>query len=62
MVDPITYLKQSKAEFDKVIWPTRQETLRLTILVIIISVVVGAYVAGLDAVFTKITEALLGAK
>lgn len=62
MVDPITYLKQSKTEFDKVIWPTRQETLRLTILVIVISVIVGAYVAGLDAAFTKITEALLGAK
>lgn len=58
MINPLTYVKESKAEFDKVIWPTRMETLRLTIVVIIVSVIVGAYVAGLDAVFAKISELL----
>jgi len=57
--NPLSYLKESKSEFDKVIWPSRQETLRLTILVIVISVVIGAYIAGLDAIFTTIVERFL---
>jgi len=57
--NPLTYLRESKAEFDKVIWPTRGETVRLTIVVLIISVIVGAYIAGIDALMAKVTEAFL---
>ena len=53
---PINYLKESRTELAKVVWPTRTVTLRLTLLVLIVSVIVGAYIAGLDALFTKITE------
>ena len=56
MINPLTYVKESKAELDKVVWPTRMEAIRLTIVVIIISVIVGAYIAGLDAIFAKFTE------
>ena len=58
-INPIAYLKESKAEFEKVIWPNRQETLRLTLVVLFISLVVGAYIAGLDAIFTIIVEKFL---
>lgn len=54
--NPLTYVKESKAELDKVIWPTRKETIRLTIVVAIVSVIVGAYVSGLDAIMAKLTE------
>ena len=54
--NPISYLTEAKSEFDKVVWPTRAETLRLTLLVIIVSVIVGAYIAGMDALFTAIVE------
>ena len=57
--NPLAYLKESKAEFSKVIWPNRQETLRLTLVVLFISLVVGAYIAGLDAIFTIIVEKFL---
>jgi len=57
--NPLGYLKESKAEFDKVIWPTRQEAMRLTILVLIVSVIVGAYISGLDAILTKLAETFL---
>lgn len=57
--NPLTYFKESKAEFNKVIWPTKSETARLTVLVLAISVVVGAYIAGLDAILTKIVERFL---
>lgn len=57
--NPIAYLKESRAEFEKVIWPTRQEAMRLTILVLIVAVIVGAYIAGLDAVLTKFVDRFL---
>ena len=56
MINPLTYLKESKAELDKVIWPSRMETVRLTVVVIIVSIVVGAYIAGLDAILANIAE------
>jgi len=57
--NPITYVKESKQELEKVIWPNRDQTIRFTLVVIFTSLVVGAYVAGLDAVFTKIAERFL---
>lgn len=57
--NPLTYLKESKTEIAKVIWPTRNEAIRLTLIVIAGSVIVGAYIAGLDAILTKITETLI---
>ena len=59
MINPFSYLKESKSEFDKVVWPSRAETVRLTLMVIIVSVVVGAYIAGMDAIFTSIVESFL---
>ena len=57
--NPLTYLKESRAELGKVIWPTRVETFKLTIMVLVVSVIVGAYIAGLDAIFAKITETFI---
>lgn len=58
-INPITYIRQSKAEFDKVVWPTRMQTLRMTVVVTIGSILIGAYIAGLDAILTKLTERFL---
>ena len=57
--NPLSYVKESKSELDKVIWPTRMQTLRMTVAVAIGSVIIGAYIAGLDAVLTKLTETFL---
>ncbi len=59
VINPVTYIKESKQELEKVIWPNRDQTIRFTLIVIFTSLVVGAYVAGLDAVFTKIAERFL---
>ena len=58
-INPLSYLKESKAEFDKVVWPTRQETVKLTVLVLIVAIIVGAYIAGLDAVLTQLVDRFL---
>jgi len=57
--NPLTYLKESRAELTKVVWPTRQETVRMTIIVIVISVLVGGYIAGLDTLFTSLVGKFL---
>lgn len=54
MTGPIEFLKQTRDELKKVIWPTRTEVVRLTVTVIIISVVVGLFLGAFDYLFTSI--------
>jgi preprotein translocase SecE subunit len=41
------------AEIAKVSWPSRQETIKLTLIVIVVSVSVGLYIGFLDVAFAK---------
>jgi preprotein translocase subunit SecE len=49
----LTYLKETIGELKLVRWPTRQETINLTIIVVAISVFVGIYIGALDYLFTN---------
>ncbi len=53
---PIVFLREVKLELERVIWPSRAETLKLTLIVIGVSAAVGLFLGGLDFVLTKITE------
>jgi preprotein translocase subunit SecE len=53
------YLTESISELRKVAWPTRETVVRLTLLVIAVSVVVGAYIGVLDVVFNTRIEQVL---
>ncbi|MDO8620860.1 MAG: preprotein translocase subunit SecE [Candidatus Levybacteria bacterium] len=53
---PITFLKEVQDELRKVVWPTKDEVIRLTGVVILISLIVGLFLGGADFVFTKIME------
>ena len=44
------YFQESWAELRKVSWPDRQTVINLTLIVIGVSIVVGAYIAILDSV------------
>lgn len=57
----IEYFSEVRGELRKVTWPKRQEVIRLTLVVFIISAIVAAYVGGLDYLFTK-TLALVVSK
>jgi preprotein translocase subunit SecE len=48
------------AELRKVHWPTRQEALRLSILVLIVCAIVGGILGALDYGFYKLFANLLG--
>ncbi len=48
----ITFLKEVKVELKKVNWPTRQETIKYSLIVIGASAALAAFLGGLDFVFT----------
>lgn len=58
MTSPTTFLKEVVTELKKVTWPTRSETIKLTVLVLVISGVVAAFIGGLDYIFLSTTSLL----
>lgn len=60
MVERITaFLKESRAELKKVVWPDRDETVRYTVSVIVISAGLALFLGGLDFVFRFILNSTL---
>ncbi|RKS86041.1 protein translocase subunit secE/sec61 gamma [Orbus hercynius] len=47
----ITFAKESRMEVRKVVWPTRKETIQTTLLIAVITIVVGLCLWGLDTFF-----------
>ncbi len=56
---PVQFLRETVAELKLVHWPSRQATIKLTAIVITISVLVGVYVGGLDYVFTNLLKLIV---
>lgn len=57
--NPITYLTEVKQELAKVTWPTRQQTIELTMVVIVISAIIAAFMGAADYVFNEILAWLI---
>lgn len=58
-VQPVVFLKEAKTELKKVSWPTREEAIRLTMVVIAVSLIVGFYIGAIDFIFTKLMAVFL---
>lgn len=54
-----SYLREVRDELQKVTWPTREQTIQKTTLVVIVSIVVGVYIGLLDYLFTQLTALLI---
>ena len=54
----VKYLKDAKSEFKKVVWPTPKETTRNTVVVVVICVLAGLFVFGLDSLFGLLNNLL----
>ena len=54
------YFNEVWSELRKVSWPTRDQVRNLTVLVFVISFVVGVYITILDTVFRGFISALQG--
>ena len=46
------YIEESWSELKKVTWPTPRQTWNLTVLVFVVSAMVGVFIFGVDALFT----------
>ena len=58
-MNPTAFLKETISELKKVVWPTRQEVIRLTFVVIFTSLLVGLLLGGADFIFTKAIELII---
>lgn len=54
------FLQESRRELSRVNWPTREETMRLTGVVIVISVAIAAFLGAFDYFFLKGVQAIVG--
>lgn len=52
--------RETLGELRKVTWPTQREAWRLTKIVLIVMVIMGAILGGLDFIFTKVMGLVLG--
>jgi preprotein translocase subunit SecE len=55
----LMFLIEARSELEKVVWPTREQTFRLTIMVIAVTLAVGFFVAGIDFVFAGMAQKLI---
>lgn len=55
---PTQFIGEVQSELKKVSWPTKNETIKLTLIVIIISVMVAVFIGGSDAVFLQLSTLL----
>ncbi len=53
------YVIESWSELKKVAWPTRETVIRLTLLVVAVSIAVGIYIFVLDSIFNALIDQVL---
>ena len=53
-VSPVQFIRETYEELRKCVWPSREETARLTMVVIALSIAAGFFLGGLDRVFAEL--------
>ena len=56
----VKYFREARAEMRKVTWPTREEALHLTGIVLAVTVAMAILLWVLDILFTGVMSALIG--
>lgn len=56
MKQVLSYFSEVRLELTKVTWPKREEVIKLTLIVFLISIAVGFYTGVLDYLLTKVLE------
>ncbi|AGH82342.1 preprotein translocase subunit SecE [Psychromonas sp. CNPT3] len=52
----IEFATDARSEVRKVVWPTRQETVQTTLIILAVSTIVGLILWGLDGIFVRVIE------
>jgi preprotein translocase subunit SecE len=50
----VVFLQETYQELRKSVWPSREETARLTMVVVVLAIVAGFFLGGLDRVFAEL--------
>lgn len=56
---PGEFIRQVRSETSKVVWPTREETIRTSIFVFIMVVILSLFFLGVDSLFGAVVRWLL---
>lgn len=56
----VQFYRDTRGELRRVVWPTRQQAINLTIVVIAVSAAVGAFLGIVDFILKRIFELVLG--
>jgi len=56
----VRYFRETRAEMSKVTWPTREEALRLTAIVLAVTFSMAAFLGLVDAIFATIFRWIIG--
>ncbi len=59
MKSVVSYVGEVREELSRVVWPKRQEVIKLTSTVVIITAIVGVYVGVLDILFAQLITFLV---
>jgi preprotein translocase subunit SecE len=57
---PAVFYKEVKEELTKVNWPSKEQTLETTAVVLAVVVLLTAYLGGLDFVLGRVAAAIMG--
>lgn len=57
----VRYFKDTRAELAKVTWPTREEGIRLTTVVLVVTTISAIILFGVDSLFSLLVALLLQA-
>jgi preprotein translocase subunit SecE len=52
-LNPVEFLRETVSELRKSVWPSREETARLTMVVIALAIVAAFFLGGLDQLFKQ---------
>lgn len=55
----LDFLSEVKVELGKVSWPSLEQTIKLTVIVVIVTITVGFFIGGIDYLLTKLLEFVL---
>jgi len=58
-VNPGEFIRQVRAETAKVVWPTKQETIRTAVMVLIMTTLLAVFFLGVDTVFSWVVASLI---
>jgi preprotein translocase subunit SecE len=59
MLKPANYFSEVIREVKKVSWPSKEQTQEKTLLVLVVSIIIGLYIGVLDFIFSKVLGILV---